>query len=206
MAAWNALTAEEKVPFEDLARESSAKYKSACNEFSSKFCDPPLRARHAYNCFMAAHGKTSDGRGGVCKKELIEQWQKLSDAQKAPYLEEARVDGERYLRETEEFRKWCTETGNNYDELIRKKKKIRAVPKSGDDPKVEKKSRKSTKKDVRRARKALPEPKKTAKKTTNKRKPAIQKKPVRKRAKQVVSRVEEDNDEAVSEAETYTDA
>ena len=213
MAAWKALSKEEKAPFEERARESSEQYKTEKKKFDSVFCNPPLRARHAYNCFMAAHGsKTADGRGGVCKKELIERWRALNDAEKAPYLQEAKLDAERHLRESEEYRKWCTENGQDYDELIRKKKKIPVVTKGGVDAKVEKKPRNSTKKKnapgaKKRTRTAVSEAKKPTikKKGATKKRPPIQKATTRKRPKQAEPVIEDEIDEAKSETETYAD-
>ena len=170
----------------------------------------------------ATHGSgSSESSGGVCRRELIDKWHKLSEAEKEPYLKEAKLDGERYQRETAQFKKWCEESGNSYDELMRKKKKIRVVPKEKSEPSPAKRSRKPTKKkEVKRVRKTGGETKRAApgKKLPSAKRAQGSKKPPRKRAKAVRPTTprtpdgpdiepeqESDNEnENENESETYT--
>ncbi len=204
MQAWRLLSPEERQKFIDEAQKGKEEYEAEKAKFNL-MCRPcPRRARHAYNIFMMENGgKNSDGQGGVCKRDIIAKWRALSPEQQAPYIAEAGRDMERYKRENEDFKKWCLETNSNYDELMRKKKKVPTIrrttePAKKRPPTEKKKVESDPNKKSRRAR-AVPSNKKEAS-SGNNRKRAPKTKPGAKKRTNKASQENKTQDEDTAPA------
>lgn len=119
-AQWRALTAAQKVPYEKKAAADKEHYSKLFEKYRAEKEKhaAPKRPRTAYLLFSMEErerilAKTPGTPVTDVAKEVGKKWKSLTPAQKKPFMEQAAVDKERYVKEKAEWevREGKTSTG-----------------------------------------------------------------------------------------------
>ncbi len=131
VAAWAALSAEEKAPYMAEAAQDKARYDREMAEWVVKNPPKPLKARTATWYYNQSHDK--EGRV---------EYKTLPEEEKKAYEAKAEEDKKRYDEELAKFKQHCEETGKNFDDEIAPKKRAKPAEKKAkakaDAPKAKK--------------------------------------------------------------------
>ncbi|NXQ40691.1 TFAM factor, partial [Catharus fuscescens] len=122
MAAYKAqLTPAQAAALKEERRKQLAKRRSIRAKRELNLLGKPKRARSGFNIFLSENFQESEGISPVAKlKKLFDTWQKLSTAQKQPYLQLAEDDKVRYENEMKSWEAKMIELGR--EDLVRSKK------------------------------------------------------------------------------------
>ncbi|KAF4790252.1 ubiquitin conjugating enzyme E2 D1 [Turdus rufiventris] len=122
MAAYKAqLTPAQAAALKEERRKQLAKRRSIRAKRELNLLGKPKRARSGFNIFLSENFQESEGVSPVAKlKKLFDTWQKLSTAQKQPYLQLAEDDKVRYENEMKSWEAKMIELGR--EDLVRSKK------------------------------------------------------------------------------------
>ncbi len=120
--AWHALPAEEKLKYENLARDDKLRYKTQMAAYRLTNPIKPKHPRNAYNLYCQAFPD----------KKTRQDWKVLSEETKAPYNQQAQADKVRFEQQAAFFKKHCEETGKDFEEMMRRKPRKIVIEASGE--------------------------------------------------------------------------
>jgi hypothetical protein len=151
-AAWKAMTAEEKRPYEEAANAAKLQYERDCEAYYSqqpRIPKPPSKAHYLYA------NANPDGP----------TWGSLTDTDKHPWRAQEAQEQTAYQAELASLKTWCDERGQDFESLVygfplpaqpvEKTRKRREPCKSDEgssEPAEERSTEKSTDKKVRKPR------------------------------------------------------
>ncbi|NXJ69769.1 TFAM factor, partial [Rostratula benghalensis] len=123
LAAYKAqLSPAQAVALKEERRKRLAKRRSFRTKREMTVLGKPKRPRTGFNIFLSENFHENEGVSPVAKlKQLFDAWQKLSAAQKQPYLQLAEDDKVRYENEMKSWEAKMVELGR--EDLVRSKKK-----------------------------------------------------------------------------------
>ncbi|XP_028518114.1 high mobility group protein B1 isoform X1 [Exaiptasia diaphana] len=106
---WRKLSAEDKKPFDELARKDRERYQKETGKNVTKDSDKPKRNPTAYFIFLSefrkkmANQKLPDGQ--KIPSLAGEKWRTMTDKEKEPYLKEEAKEKAKYEEAMKEYRK-----------------------------------------------------------------------------------------------------
>ncbi|XP_033106493.1 high mobility group protein B1-like [Anneissia japonica] len=107
-AAWQAMSVDEREPFQKLARKDRERYEAEMSVYKKeRDPDKPKKPPTAYFYFLEDFRKEMKGKTVKGKRvtELCgEQWNQLTDEQKRPYMERVAVQYKKYQEAMEVYR------------------------------------------------------------------------------------------------------
>lgn len=110
-AKWRALTDEEKVPFDKMAKKDKERYTTAMSAYKGKDANKPKRPMSSYFLWLGdfrAENKEKFAENKDLLRAAGENWRKLTDAEKKPY--EIKAEGEKRKYE-ENMRQYAASGG-----------------------------------------------------------------------------------------------
>lgn len=134
--AWKKLSPEEKAPYLASEAEDKARFDREMAEWVIKNPPKPSRPRTAIYYYNQAHPE----------KDNRPEFSSLADEEKKVFEAKAEEDKKRYEVQLDKFREHCEETGKDFDEEMKPKKR----PPKGGVAAVEKKTKGKTAEPVRK--------------------------------------------------------